>query len=161
MSSLVSIRRPLAVLALLGATFLGACLDIDPTPRPVPTFTRMRLTFAATGGGTAPQTVEITRSTGAISGGLSIPTQGGTITVTYLNVDGTEDSVLKKFAPEYETRMYMVTGSNVQFDRSNQHAMVATRTGTGGIVGTAHVQLWDLAKREEVVGADMQVTTPP
>jgi hypothetical protein len=138
----------------------ASCLDDDPTPRPVPTFTRIVLTLAPTGGG-VPQTVEITRATSSASGGFTVPSAGGVITARYLNFDGSEDAVLQQYSPEYETRIFMATGSNVTFARAGKHSFSANRTGTGGIVGTARVQLYDLGKRVEFLGADVAVNTPP
>lgn len=157
MSSFVRARLPRLV-AVASMVALAACLNDDPTPRPVPTFTRMQLTFTQSGGGSAPQTIEIDRATKTTSGALTVPASGGTIVARFLNADGTEDEVLQKFQPEYETRIFMTSGTNVTFSRSGANTLVATRQSTG--TGTARVQLYDLGKRVEFLGADMTVNTP-
>lgn len=159
MPSHAGARRPLrfALLVPVLAAAVG-CLDDDPTPRPVPTFTRMVLTFQQAGGGSAPQTVEIARATGTASAALTVPASGGTFTARFLNADGTEDTVLQKFSPEYETRIFMKSGTNVTWSRSGKHVFSVARNGTG--TGTARVQLYDLGTREEFLGADVTVNSP-
>ena len=135
--------------ALLSTT---ACVDDETTPRPLPTFTRMVLRLAPTGGG-IPQQVEITRATGAVSGPLSIPQQGGLLTATFFNVDGSEDEVLKQFQQEYQTRITITGGpASANFERASPNTFQVTRSGTTSGAATARVQLWDLAFKREVLG---------
>ena len=153
--------RRLHRLALLAPLLVAGagCLDDDPTPRPVPTFTRIVLTFAQTGGGAPPQTIEITRATGTASGSLTVPAAGGTVTARFLNADGSDDTILQQFSPEYETRIFQKSGSNVTWARSSKHVFLVTRAATGS--GTARMQLYDLGTRDEFLGADVTVNTPP
>ena len=158
MLSFVRMHR-IGRVALLGsAVLLATCLDDDPTPRPVPTFSRITLTFTQAGGGAPPQNISIERSTGAVSGPLTVPAAGGTIVARYLNADGTEDTILQKFQPEYETRIFMTSGSNVTFSRAATNSYNVTRNGTG--TGTAKVQLYDIGTRQEFLGTTLTVNTP-
>lgn len=128
----------------------SACIDDEVTPRPQPTFTRVLLRLAPTGGG-LPQQVEITRATRTASGPLTIPATGGTLTATYLNVDGTEDEVLRQFQPEYETRISITAGPGAaNFARNSANSLSVTKSTAGQ--ATALVQLWDLGLRREALG---------
>ena len=153
-------RRALALgarTALLGVTLLAAsaCIDNETTPRPQPTFTRMMLRLAPTGGG-IPQQVEITRVTGTASGPLTIPQQGGLLTATFFNVDGSEDEVLKKFQQEYETRIVVTGGpASANFERASPNTFQVSRAGTTTGTATALVQLWDLGLKREVLGTSV------
>ena len=133
--------------ALLAAS---ACIDDEVTPRPQPTFTRVLLRLAPNGGG-LPQQVEITRATKTASGPLTIPATGGTLTATYLNVDGTEDEVLKQYQQEYETRISITAGPGAaNFARNSANSISVSKVTAGQ--ATALVQLWDLGLRREALG---------
>ena len=150
--------RRLLRLSVLAPVLLGsaACLNDKVTPRPLPTFTRMILRLAPTGGG-IPQQVEIARATGTASGPLTVPTQGGLLTATFLNADGSDDEVLRTFPQEYETRIVTTSGPGAAtFERASPNSFQVSRVTTGA--ATVVVQLWDLGLKREVLGSTTQVT---
>ena len=146
------VRRLLGLAALVPVLLAStACIDDETTPRPEPTFTRVILRFTPNGGG-VPQQVEVTRATKTVSGPLAIPLNGGTLTATYFNVDGSEDDVLRRFQQEYETRMAITAGPGAaNFARNSPNSLSISRSATGQ--ATALVQLWDLGLKREVLGA--------
>lgn len=148
------IRRVLRLAALVPMLALAAaCGDDDATePEPEPTFTRMALTFTPTGGGQA-QTVEITRASASASGPLTIPATGGTIAAVFLNADGTADQVINGNQGEYETRIALVTGSQVTFTRTGPNTFTVSRSSAG--TTTALVQLWHLATNHDDLEANV------
>ena len=152
-----SVRRLLRHAVLLPVLLAAAACESDPvSSRPTPTFTRMILTLAPTGGG-QPRTVEITRATSAVSGPLTIPSSGGTLTATFVNADGSSDQVLATYPQEYETRVSTTSGAGAAtFTRTAPNTFTVAGSTAGS--ATAHVSLFDLKKQSEVVGADVALT---
>ena len=152
-----SVRRLLRHAVLVPALLAVAACDSDPvSSRPAPTFTRMILTLAPTGGG-LPRTVEITRASSAVSGPLTITSVGGTLTATFVNADGSSDQVLATYPQEYETRVAITSGAGAAtFTRTGPNTFSVTRTAAGS--ATAHVSLFDLTKQSELAGADVALT---
>ena len=150
------VRRLLRLAALAPVLLASAaCVDDEVTPRPQPTFTRVILRLVPNGGG-IPQQVVITRATKTVSGPLTVPTAGGTLTATYFNIDGSEDEVLKRYQQEYETRIGITSGPGAaNFARNSANSISVTRSTTGQ--ATALVQLWDLGLKREVLGATVTV----
>lgn len=147
-------RRARRLARLVPVLAVAACLNTDPTPRPLPTFTRMVLNFTPAYPGTPPYTVEITRATSSASRNIAVPDSGGTITVKYFNADGSEDQVIPEFPGEWESRITLLGGTNATIERSETHKFVVKRLAPGST--SALVQLWDNGTRK----AALEVTVP-
>ena len=148
-------RRTLRMALLVPALALVAgCGDDPATPRPEPTFTRMIVSVTPVGN--APYTVEITRATQTASRTFTIPQGGASMSVRYLNADGSEDQVLQTFVQEYESRINFTTQDAATVARSSKHAFAVTRVAAGST--TAVVQLWDIGTRRARVEVNVPVT---
>ena len=150
-------RRLLRSAILVPALVLATACEKDPIrARSQPTFTRMVVNFAPTGGG-IPRTVEITRATGAVSGPLTIANTGGTLSASFLNADASEDFVVNTYQEDYETRVAITQGPGAAtFTRTGPNSFTVATTTAGN--ATARVSLWDLSKNEEVLGANVTLT---
>ena len=148
--------RRLMRLALLAPALalVAGCGDDPATPRPEPTFTRMLVSVAPVGA--APYTVEITRATNTASRDFTIPSGGATMSVRYLNADGSEDQVLQTYVQEYESRINFTTTDAATIARSTKHSFAVTRVAAGST--TALVQLWDIGTRRARVEVNVPVT---
>lgn len=147
MPTTLSFRRTLRLAAVVPMlAFAAACDDDDAAaPEQEPTFTRMILTLTPTGG--APQTVEITRANAAVSGPLTIPAAGGTLTARFLTSTGVDDPIIAASQSEYETRIIATGVTQATFARTGPNAFTVTRNAAGN--ATVTVQLFHLASNHD------------
>jgi hypothetical protein len=154
MPTMIPFRRLLRLAAVVPMLALAtACDDDETAPEQEPTFTRMILTLQPTGG--APQTVEITRANAAVSGPLTIPAAGGTLTARFLTSTGVDDPLIAANPSTFETRITSTSLTQATFTRTGPNAFTVTRNAAGN--GSITVQLWHLEEGHDELEATVTV----